>query len=347
MKGRTVTILSLCGVMAASLGASGCKGGGRGKEVAHVTVSHVTKPTRSLPKGLNTIAVLDSATTDDAEAKWSKIAANMISGLLDQAAKTGGSTLKVADRQNLAKVMAESDLEIAGLVQGPQVAQAVKVLKVDGLIVSAINVKVEKHVGRKRTITGTDIISSPYSRRPFQTETVEKVTRNITVQCTFRLLDRTNKVLFDHVSPVLRKTDETEPSPFFGSDRTEAELTPRDKIIGELVEREVRQFIGTFLPVTVEETVDVYASKNDACKAGVRMLAAGEYDEAIAMFKQAIAASEGGQDKYATFGLGAAYEAKGNLEEALKHYRSAVMQDADGAEEAVKRVKARMGETGG
>jgi tetratricopeptide (TPR) repeat protein len=347
MMGRTVTVLSMCGLLAASLGASGCKGGGRSKEVANVSVSHVTKPTQSLPRGITTVAVIDSAATDDAEAKWSKIAANMISGLLKESARASGANLKIADRQNLAKTMAENDLELAGMVSGAEAAKATKVLKVDGLILSAIKVKVEKHVGTKRTITGTDLIASPYTRTPVRTQTVQKVTRNITVQCSFRLQDRANRVIFDHVSPVLRKTDETKPSPFWGSDQTEAELTPRDKIIGELVEKEVRRFIGTFLPVKVEETIVVHASKNDACEAGVRMLAAGEYDEAIAMFNQAIAESEEGQDKYATFGLGAAHEVKGEYEKALEYYRKAVVQDADGAEEAMRRVKARIGSGGG
>lgn len=347
MKAQQWTALVACGLMIACLGASGCKGGGASKEVAMVTLSYTATPTEALPKGLERVAVLDSDTTDDAEKKWSEMAANMISGLLDQVARQGGQKLTVTDRKNIKKVMAEKDMAMAGLVDGAQAAQAAKLIGAQAIIASAINVKVEKHTGKRRTISAANIYSWRHGVPHMQTEQVDKVSRNITVQCTFRLLDAANsKVLIDHVSPTLRKTDETKPSPFMGASQTEAELTPRDKIIGELVEKEVRRFIGRFLPCPIEETVEVRASKNDACKAGVRFLAAGDYDEAIGMFQEAIAASEEG-DKYASFGTGVACEAKGDLDKALTNYRTAVRLDAPGAEQGMKRVKARMAAAGG
>lgn len=347
MRVRALTVLSACGLLVVCLGASGCKSGGGGsKEIAMVTVSYTAKPTMSLPRGMDTVAVLDSGTTNATEAKWSKMAANMISGLLGEASRKSGGKLKVADRKNLTRIMAENDLALAGLVDGANAAKAIKVLDVQGLIDSSITVKVEKHKGKGRTITAANIASWRWGGG-IRTEEVDNVSRNITVQCTFRLQDKSNKIVVERVSPTLRKTDKTKTSPFFGASKTEAELTPRDKIIGELVEKEVRRFIGQFLPVEIEETIQVQASKNDSCKAGVRFLAAGEYDEAIGMFKQAIAADEEGQDKHATFGMGVACEAKGSLDEALKHYRTAVRLDADGAEKAMKRVKARASAVGG
>ncbi len=345
MNGRTLTVLAVVGLMAASLGASGCKGGGGGGEVALVSVSYTVQPTMKLPAGLKTVAVLDADTTDDAEKKWSKLAANMISGLLKNASAKDDVKLTIVDRDNLKKTMAEKDLALAGLVDGAQAAQAAKLVRAQGIVASAINVKVEKHTGKKRTISAANVYAwARGGGGGVDSEEVEKISRNITVQCHFRLLDAANnKVLIDHVSPTLRKTDETKPSPFFGSSQTEAELTPRDKIIGELVEKEVRRFIGRFMKIKIEETFEVQSSKNKSCATGVKMLAASDYDQAIEMFKAAIAASEEG-DAYASFGMGAAYEAKGQLDEALKHYRTALRVDADvpGVVEAVKRVKGRM-----
>lgn len=349
MTGRSWVMMVGCGLAVASLGATGCKSGGGGGEVAQVNVKYTVQPTMELPRGLDRVAVLDAETTDDAEKKWSELSANMISGLLDQASKrTAKQKITVVDRQNLKKVMAEKDLALSGLIDGAKAAAASKVLNVQGLIASSIKVKVEKHTGKGRTLSAASV--GAWARGGWgsvDTEEVEKVTRNITVQCHFRLLDASNaKVLIDHVSPTLRKTDKTETSPFFGSSKTEAELTPRDKIIGELVEKEVRKFIGQFYPIEVDEVVTVQSSGNDACQAGVRFLAAREYDEAIRMFDQAIAASEGG-DKYAAFGKGVAYEAKGDVSKALDAYRTAVRLDAPGAEAGMVRVKARAAASGG
>jgi len=349
MTGRTLTVLAACGVLAASIGVVGCGGGGRSKEVALVDVAYTAKPTESLPRGLKTVAVLDAETTDDTEEKWSQMAANMISGLLGQAARKGGTKLTIADRQNLAKVMAEKDMALAGLIDGTKAAAAGKILGVQGIIASSIKVKVEKHTGKGRTVSAANVYAwARGGGGGVDTEEIEKVSRNITVQCEFRLIDSTSgKVLIQHVSPTLRKSDKTKTSPFFGASQTEAELTPRDKIIGELVEKETRRFIGRFLPIQIEETIEVPAGKNKACQAGARFLAAGEYDEAIIQYKAAIAESEEGGDKYASLGMGVAYEAKGELESALTHYRMAVRLDAPGAAEAMKRVKARMATVGG
>ncbi|MBN1341707.1 MAG: tetratricopeptide repeat protein [Phycisphaerae bacterium] len=346
MRGRTIPAVATFGLLAACVGASGCKGGGGSKEIAQVPVSYTMTPTKSIPRGMEAVAVIDAETTDDAEKKWSELAANMISGLVDESARKGGTKLKVADRKNLKKVLAEKDMALVGMVDGSKAAEASKLLGVQGLILSSIKVKVEKHVGKARTITGASFSRWYYGSPNVGTEEVEKVSRNITVQCKFSLIDAaTSKVLIDYVSPTLRKMDQTKPSPFYGSSQTEAELTPQDAIVGELVEKEVRKFIGQFLPVEVQDIVVVQASKNEACQAGVRFLAAGEFGEAINMFKQAIAEGQEG-DPYATFGMGVAYEAKGELDKALEQYRTGVRLSAAGAEEGMQRVKARMAAAG-
>ncbi len=314
----------------------------RADDARDVTIRYRTKPTMELPPGLETVAVLDSETKDDAERKWSQIAANMISGMLSEAASKGEHKLVIADRENLKKVMAEKDLALAGIVDGAKAAQAAKVLGVQGIIASSIKVKVEKHKGKARTIGGFDLNALRH-RRPgaIKIKQAEKVTRHITVQCKFRLLDAANaKVLIDHVSPLLSQTDRTKVSKFFGSSKGEAELTPRDQIIANLVEEEVARFIGKFFPVEVEYVVHVDPSGNDDCEAGVKMLAVGEIDEAIRLFEKAVADDDDG-DKKASFAMGVAYEAKGDLETALQHYRIALRQDYKEAVDAIARVRER------
>ncbi len=351
----TVSAL-LVAALSATVSAAGfkkllLKKGAFKQEAAEVTFSYTARPTERLPRGLKAVAVLDAETTDDAEKKWSDMAADMIAGLLDEAARKGQTDLAVADRKNLKKVLAEKDLAAAGIVEANDAVRVAKVLGVQGLIISSIAVKVEKHTGTGQTVT---VKPKGFLRRrrgrsgPVQAKEVEKVTRNITIQCKFRLLDAANgKVLVDYVSPILSRTDKTRTKPFWGASKSEADLKPRDYIVGEVVEGQVRRFIGRYFPIEIRETVEVHSSRNEACKSGVRFLAAGEYDQALAMFRQVVSARAQGQDRYAWFGVGVACEAKGRLPEALDHYLKAVALDAPGAEEAVKRVKARMKAAGG
>ncbi|MBN1341706.1 MAG: hypothetical protein JXQ73_03450 [Phycisphaerae bacterium] len=315
-----------------------------GKEVKEVTFSYIARPSMSLPRGIKTVAVLDAETSEDAEKKWSEMAANMISGMLCEAIRAGNVDLAIADRSNLKKVLTEKDLALVGLVDDAKAAEAGKILGVQGLILSSINVMVEKHKGKGKTFGGIDF-QALRDRQPgaVKFRKVETVVRHLTVQCMFRLVDAANgRVLLDHVSPILTRTDGKQAKRFFGADRTEADLMPRDYIIGELVEEEVSKFLGRFVPVRVTETIRVRSSGNDACKAGVRMLAVGEYDEAIRLFAKAIGEDDKG-DKYARFGTGVAYEAKGQWSEALKDYQVALSEKVDGAEEAVRRVRSRLG----
>ncbi len=318
------------------------------KEAIQVKFSYMNKPTMELPAGIKTVAVLNSETKDDADRKWSMMAADMISGLLDEAVHKHGAKIVMADRQNIAKIIKEKDLALAGITEGAKLAEAGKLLNAQGLIYSTITVKVEKHVGKGRTISGANIQRWVYgSGAGVQTEEIEKVSRNITVLCKFSLVDATNgKILLNRVSPVLRKTDQTKTSVFFGASKTEAELTPEDRIVGELVEAEARRFIGSILPTEMETVVSVFPSKHPACKSGVRLLASGEYAEAIRMFETALAEVDG-KDRYALFGKGVALEAMGKLDDALKIYREAVIQDSPGAEDALQRVKLRQNATGG
>jgi hypothetical protein len=328
------------------------------KDAALVRISYATSPTVELPPGLQTVAVLDSQVADDTEKKWANIAANMIAGLVDEAARKYGVKLAVADRQNVARIMKEKDLAMAGITDGAKAAEAARLLNVQGMISSRITVNVEKYTGKGRTVTGANMLAWAREARNrerggnvqaggtgsrLKTEEIEKVSRNITVQCRFSLVDAaTGKILVDLVSPPMQRTDRTRTRPFFGSSKTEAELTPRDEIIGEMVEDEVREFIGLFLPSQAENTIEVRPGKSEASKAGVRLLAAGDYDEAARKLQNALSTGRGAKDKLTVFALGVACEAAGKLNQAENYYRDAVVMDAPGAREAMQRLKTRL-----
>ena len=160
------------------------------------------------------------------------------------------------------------------------------------------------------------------------TTEVEKVKRNMTVQTDFRLTDAaTSKNWATWAPRPYRATEETKPSPFFGSSKTEAELTPRDQIIGTLVERGAREFCSQFIPCEVEYEVELESSGNEACEQGVKLLRGDMYEEALMQFEAAIA--ENCEDHQALFAAGVTCEKLGRYDEALDFYKKALMQKCE------------------
>jgi hypothetical protein len=304
-------------------------------EKAWVPVSYVIEPDRGLPPGMNAVAVVDSKVNTATDQKWSELAANMVQDLIQDANHQFGADLKVADRKHLGDTLEEQDLAAAGITSGSEPGQGGKVMEVQGIIQSEINVKVEKHTGYQTTLSGLGLFggggSGYYWRDRYRhgyggvdvdTREVETVARNITVQTAFKLVDTVNNQNWvTYTSPASSRADRTTASPIFGSAKTEAELTARDVVIGGAVSKGVREFVSEFLPVEMEYAIPIESSYNEDCKMGVRMLRADDYEAARRYFRSAITASP--QDHRAIFGAGVASEAMGNFEEALQYYKQA------------------------
>jgi len=209
-------------------------------------------------------------------------------------------------------------------------------------------VKVESHSGKKRTIDAMSLMGGGgrhwgHGGGSVDSTEVETVTRNMTVQTEFKLTDAKTGEVWAHWMPkTYRATEKTEASPFFGSSQTEAELTPRDQIIGTLVERGARDFVSLFLPCTVEHEVEVKSSGNESCEQGVKLLNGDMYEEAIEQFKMALV--EEPEDDRAAFGAGVACEALGRHTEALDYYkRACVIKARPEYLEAKQRLSGNLG----
>ena len=232
----------------------------------------------------------------------------------------------VSDRRDTQVTFDEADLAAAGMSTATG-GSGGQLLAAQGAILSNINVKVEKHVGKQRTLSGLDLAGwgSRWwggGRADIDTEEVETVTRNMTVQTEFKLVDTANNKVWDHHSPrTFTATDRTKASPIFGSSATEAELTPQDRIIATLVEQGAREFISRLMPCRIDADAVVMSSNNKNCAEGVRMLRGEMYDQALSVFKAALA--DDGNDHRAAFGAGVACEASGRYDEALRFFQRA------------------------
>ena len=312
------------------LAMAGC--GGSAKAV--VPVSYVLEPSKELPPGLETVAILPAERGPATDGKWSDMTVSVIQSLVQEANDKFQTSLRVADRAETKKVFTEADLAAAGMIESPgQLGASAKLLGVQAFILSKINVKVEKHRGKKRTIDALSMFGGGGRGRghgggSVDSTEVETVARNMTVQTEFKLTDAATGEIWVHWMPkTYRATEKTKASPFFGSSQTEAELTPRDQIIGTLVERGARDFVSLFLPCTVEHEIEVKSSGNEACVQGVKLMNGDMYTEALEQFRLALV--EDPEDHRAAFAAGVACEATGRYKEALAYYRKACVFKAE------------------
>jgi hypothetical protein len=305
--------------------AVGCSGGG-GRERASVSFSYVIEKEKGLPPGMNTIAIMPAKVGPTTDPKWSEMSSTILQSLINESKSKFGTPITVTERRDTKPVFDEADLAAAGLStnKGGQPGQLVGA---DGYLLSNINVKVETHVGKQRTLSGLDLSGLSgdrfdAGRVKADTEEVETVTRNMTVQSEFKLVDAKNGRVWEHYSPrMFKATDSTKASPIFGSSQTEAALTPQDRIVATLVERGAREFVSMLMPVRVDVEADVQASTNPNSSEGVRRLRAQDYSGAIDAFNAALA--ENPNDHRSAYGAGVAAEAAGNVDMALNFYNQA------------------------
>lgn len=317
-------------------------------ERATVAIEYAVNPSKGLPPGMNTVAILDAQVNEVTDRKWSELASNYIQELIQESNDRFGTNLAVADRKHTGSVMQESDMAAAGLTASNNPGKVAQVLGVQGLIMCEINVKVEKHKGKGTTISGLDVFGGGghgwgYGGGGVDTREVEKVSRHITVQTDFKLVDSaTSKNWITHSPKPYHQTDKTKISPFFGSAQTEESMTPRDEIIGAAVENGARQFVAKMIPCVVRYEVQVSSSGQENCIKGVAMLRGDMPEEALGQFKTAMVESP--DDHRAVFAAGVACEQLGRYDEALKYYKKACMLKNEGDYlQAKKRMSENIG----
>jgi hypothetical protein len=309
------------------------------KERATVGFSYVVEPAKGLPPGVDTVAILPAKVGPTTDEKWSDMSVTILQSLISESRGKFGTQVNVTERRDTKPIFDEADLAAAGMSDRRGGADA-QLAGADAYVLSNINVKVETHTGKQRTLSGLDLSGltsesgwrGPYSRgtshtrggsADIRTEEVETVTRNMIVQTEFKLVDAKTGKVWEHFSPrTYRSTDRTKASIIFGSSRTEAELTPRDSIVATLVERGAREFVSQLMPVRVDVEAEIESSNSPNSIRGVQLLRAEDFNEARDAFKAALA--ENPNDHRSAYGAGVAAEAVGDLNQALSFYKNAV-----------------------
>jgi hypothetical protein len=322
-------------VVVAASALTGCAS----RERAVVEFSYVVEPAKGLPPGVDTIAIVPAQVGPTTDEKWSDMSVTIVQSLIGESRSRFGTKVNVTERRDTKPIFDEADLAAAGMSTRKGGADA-QLMGADAYVLSNINVKVATYTGKQRTLSGIDFsafsgkseASGPYYRGDshyrggggaIDTTEVETVTRNMTVQTEFKLVDAKTGKVWEHFSPrTYRSTDRTKASPIFGSSRTEAELTPRDEIIATLVERGAREFVSQLMPVRIDVEAEIESSNNPNSARGAQLLRAEDFDAARDAFKMALA--EDPSDHRSAYGAGLAAEAAGDLNQALNYYKKAI-----------------------
>lgn len=352
------SVLAVCGT-----GPGNCEA----KEKQSITVSYFLGPARPLPEGIRRVAVMDAGVENQdggpsaaRSRKWAAIAAEMIEAML-QGIPAEPAQLTIVQRRATKKILDEQDLQLAGIVEGDAATRAGKLLAVDGLIMSRINIRVDTRkqdkssidwlrllgpvgaVGRPadprfRRVEGGPAAGNPYETRrgvvvtpvglELPTRTISEISRNLTVECGFALVDATTGRSVVQAPPQIhQKRDQAQPNFLFGGCVDAADLDPIDHFIGELVERAAREFVGQLVPVRWSYTYEVIGKGNHG-EAAVRALRADDFAAALAEF-EAAHREDPERDSH-VFGMAVACELMGDPRKALEHYRMAAsMPDVD------------------
>lgn len=301
------------------------------------------------------------------EKKWSLIAADIIEAMLQGDTECGPTGLTVVQRRATKQILDEQDLQLAGIVEGDAAMRAGKLLAVQGLIASTIRIQIDTQRTVKSSVDWTGILGgplggpapprgrevhyrpgpggprspyeNPYRRRSVErspggggfgvpSREVEEISRNLTVQCSFRLMDATTGATVVQFSPpVFQKTDKKSPDFLFGGMMDQGDLDPVDHFIGELVERACREFVGKMAATRVAYTYEIIGRGKEG-ESAVRAIRADDYATAVRLFEAAH--QEEPEEHDTVFALGVTYELAGDYPRALECYRRLVsMEDMD------------------
>jgi hypothetical protein len=307
---------------------TGC---GAPKEKATVAVRYSLKPDKGLPPGMNSLAIMQleassqgTAGSEFDEAKWQEIVAEMMHRRLTVANEKHGMGLTVADRASTKEVMKEKDLALSGMAEGAEVAEASKLLQVQGLIRGRVIVKIDRQAGKGRTLKAASVLAwARGGGGSVDTEETSSVRRTITVAPSFRLVDAgTGKDWFTWApAKPFMQTEGKKPGFFFGSGKTEADLDPRDQIIAQCVEDAIVEFLSHLIPMDYDFKLEIESSGNEACAMGVKLVRGEDYEGALSQFEAAL--TENPEDHRAAYCAGVVCEATGKYDEALRYYRTA------------------------
>jgi hypothetical protein len=257
---------------------------------------------------------------------WVNMARSRLAAEIEDQTRRDGIQVTFVDREHTREIVREKDLGNAGLAETPA-GRRPKMLDIDAKIYAQIDIDVKLETGVRKTIQGLAAGYVPWGWRAWghvYAGDRQKIRRIITFQARFTIEDaKTGRIWALHEAS-WQPVDTEKPGVFFGADKNPIDFRQPDEVLVlAFFEREIPNFVAKLVPVEQSVEVTVAASKHKACVAGVQALAGGRYPEARTSFEAAV--HEHADDHRAWFGAGVTHEALGNLAEAERSYRQALL----------------------
>lgn len=314
--------------MVSMIAAIGC---GPKRPTVRVTFTYATEPSQQISEQYMKVAVKNANMKGDTgeydQDKWSKMTADILRYYLQNAREEHGMPFQLVDRQHVGLAIEEQDLAAAGIADDSNDIGSAGLEGVGSILTSDITVKIDKQVGKKRTVKAMDVFA--HGSRwggggggGVDTEEVDEEARNITVSCQFQLKDPAgNRMIVSHSALPSQEFTRTKSSGFFGSSKTEADMNPRDQVIGGMIENHVMDFLAKFIPTEWSEQIECKPSANESSIAGAKAMIAENYEGALQQFKMAIAEKD--DDHASLFLAGVCCEKLKRFDEARGYYKRA------------------------
>jgi len=289
----------------------GCGGGGRSIELRYQRPAEY-----DIPANIRCVGVARFGGQTAQDTKWGDIASDQLAADLDAYGRKY-ERYELVDRKRLAAILDEQDLQMA-IADVPSATEAGKVANVDAMIYGTVHVT---NRDQHETRTAFD----PLARR---TKTVSYVRRYCMAAVNFTMDDITTGKTLAAVA-VVREYDSQQGAnknkgisgakKFMGF--AEEAPPPSEKVISDLIDQCVQEFLGKISPHDVVVTVKLAGGGSELVKTGNKLATAGDYKEALECYQQAMKLAPA--DHEAVFNAGVMHEALGELQMAEPLYDKA------------------------
>ncbi len=303
---KTLTYLSILGGLAFSAAwIAGC-----GPEKA-IEIRYERPAEYQISPQVRRVGIAEFGGQSSRDRQWSQIASDRLAAALDVYNRKY-NRYELVDRKRLKAILDERDLQIA-ISDSASADTAGKLAKVDAMIYGSVKVTA-------RDDRGTRTVFNPLSR---SMKTVTYTKRYCLGAVNFTMDDvKTGKTLATVATTHEYDSEKDKKSGAAGIGRAMGfggdDLPPTDQVISRLIDECVREFLSKVCPHEVVVTEKLQSGKSKIVSTGNKLAVAGDYEEALDCYQQAL--GQRPDDHGAAFNAGLMHEALGRGKKAEEFY---------------------------
>ncbi len=288
---------------------------GCGKKVI-VKISYDRPAEYSIPSSIKRLAVAEFGAMSRTDKRWGEVATDKLASALDTYNKKY-HRYELVDRKRLKAILDERDTQIMVSDTGSAVKLG-KIANVQAMIYGNVNVIAHDERASRRAF-------DPFSQ---SMRTVHYTKRYCLAAVNFTMDDINSSKTIATVT-VTREYDSEKDNKKggsfarmlgFGGDK----LPPTDHVINKLIDQCMEVILKKISPHQVIVEEELARSSDKDLGTGNKLAAAGEYAEALDMYKRVISKGDGKKIHGALFNAGVVCEAMRKFKEAEAYYHKAV-----------------------